>query len=398
MKNNKLFSAGLAVIAVAFSFNDTNAQNKVGNSNFSEASKTPRAISQIYRATGWQDASWGTVDFYHKNAKKCSRMGIPSNTAGSQEAFSGDGYAGIIAFEDDEVLALKDGKLQYVEGYKSYSEFITTQLSAPLVAGKQYKATFRVSLAENSGRAVSGLGIYFSKEAVDANHNSYIKATPQVKSTKVIDSKDQWVEVSGFFTATGGEQHLTIGLFNGPSEVKRAAAMNETNNKRAYYYIDGVGVTPGDFADRDKDGIADSEDACPDIAGKAEYDGCMLSKEDRMAIAAASAHIYFETGSAVIKKESFVDLDKLAEILKKHPEVRAAVEGHTDNTGNAANNMKLSDQRAASVKKYLIDKGEPADHISSKGYGITRPIASNDTKEGRAKNRRVAIAVSSYTK
>jgi len=72
------------------------------------------------------------------------------------------------------------------------------------------------------------------------------------------------------------------------------------------------------------------------------------------------------------------------------------VEGHTDSSGNAAKNLSLSKARAASVEKYLIEHGEKQDHISSEGYGSTRPIASNDTKEGRAKNRRVEIAVSSF--
>lgn len=390
--NKKVITAAVALLSISA----VNAQNTVANSDFSGAVKAPRSISQIERATDWMDANWGTADFYHKNASKCSKMGIPNNVSGSQEAFKGEGYVGIIAYYDDEALGVNNGKLAYNSGYNKFSEFISSKLSSPLVAGKTYPVKFRVSLADNSGRAVSGLGMHISKDALVAEHNTYIKAEAHVVSNQVIDSKDKWVEISGTYTAKGGEQYITIGLFNGPKEVKRAAAMNETNNKRAYYFIDGVEVGASNFSDRDGDGIADDEDACPDIKGKAEYNGCMLSKDEMAAIRDASANIYFETGSAVIKKESFPDLDKLAEILKKHPEVQATVEGHTDNTGNAENNMKLSEARAAAVKQYLIDKGEPADHITSKGFGITRPIATNDTPEGRAKNRRVAITVTSY--
>ena len=160
--------------------------------------------------------------------------------------------------------------------------------------------------------------------------------------------------------------------------------------------VKGVAANNGCPADRDGDGVADADDKCPDVKGKSEYAGCPLSDEETKIIKDASANVFFETGSAVIKKSSYADLDKLVTILKKHPEVKARVEGHTDNTGNAAKNLSLSQARAKSVADYLISHGEPADHISSEGYGITRPVATNDTREGRAKNRRVEIVVSSY--
>ena len=97
-----------------------------------------------------------------------------------------------------------------------------------------------------------------------------------------------------------------------------------------------------------------------------------------------------------IKEESYPDLDKLVKILKSHPEIKAKVEGHTDSSGNAEKNMQLSKDRAAAVVKYLVDHGEKPDHVSSEGYGSTKPVASNDTKEGRAKNRRVHIEVSMF--
>lgn len=451
MKTNTITKLCLGAM-LAFFLQEGHAQNKVNNSNFSEATKAPKAVSQIQYSTGWGNANWGTVDFFHKNSGKCSNMGIPSNVAGSQEAFDGDGYAGIIAYYDDEVLSTKGGKLHYESGFNQYSEYLSTKLSSALEAGKTYVIRFRVSLAENSGRAISGLGAVASKEMIKKEQSAYIKMDPQVKSTQVIDATDKWVEISGKFTAQGGEEYLTIGLFNGPGEVKRAVAINVTNNKKAYYYIDGIelmasnekdsdgdgiadkndkcpkvpGVaenngcpldSDGDGiadnedkcpevkgvkenngcpADRDGDGVADAVDKCPDVKGKAEYAGCPLSDEETKVIKDASANVFFETGSSVIKKSSYADLDRLVEILKKHPEVKARVEGHTDNTGNAAKNLQLSKDRAKSVADYLISHGEPADHISSEGYGITRPVATNDTKEGRAKNRRVEIVISSY--
>ena len=160
--------------------------------------------------------------------------------------------------------------------------------------------------------------------------------------------------------------------------------------------VKGIVSNSGCPSDKDGDGVYDTEDKCPTVKGKSEYGGCPLSDEETKIIKDASANVFFETGSAVIKRSSYKDLDRLVAILKKHPEVKATVEGHTDSQGNEVKNMALSKSRAKSVADYLISHGEPADHISSQGFGITKPVATNDTREGRAKNRRVEIVVSSY--
>ncbi len=149
-------------------------------------------------------------------------------------------------------------------------------------------------------------------------------------------------------------------------------------------------------ADSDGDGVVDSKDKCPNEKGSIKNQGCLLSEKEMKTIEDASSHIYFESGSAKLKEESYKDLDKLVKILKSHPEVKARVEGHTDNTGDSAKNLQLSKDRAASVVKYLVEHGEKPDHVSSEGYGDTKPIATNDTEEGKAKNRRVEIKVSLF--
>jgi Outer membrane protein and related peptidoglycan-associated (lipo)proteins len=80
-------------------------------------------------------------------------------------------------------------------------------------------------------------------------------------------------------------------------------------------------------------------------------------------------------------------------VLKAFPSTNVSVEGHTDNTGEPAVNKKLSEDRAASVKAALIDKGVPADQVTSVGCGAEKPVASNDTEQGRLKNRRVEITL-----
>lgn len=104
--------------------------------------------------------------------------------------------------------------------------------------------------------------------------------------------------------------------------------------------------------------------------------------------------VEFETDSATLLPVSTPLLDEVVSVMKEHPEIEhVRVGGHTDSKGDKAHNMKLSDDRAASVKQYLVDHGVAADRLASKGYGETRPIADNKTEEGRAQNRRVEIHI-----
>ena len=104
--------------------------------------------------------------------------------------------------------------------------------------------------------------------------------------------------------------------------------------------------------------------------------------------------VYFETASAVVMEESWEMLSEVAIVLRQHDDIkRVRIEGHTDSQGGDDYNLKLSDDRAASVMQFLVDRGVEADRLNSIGYGEGRPLASNDTDEGREKNRRVELFI-----
>jgi outer membrane protein OmpA-like peptidoglycan-associated protein len=103
--------------------------------------------------------------------------------------------------------------------------------------------------------------------------------------------------------------------------------------------------------------------------------------------------VTFETDSTRLASASNDQLAQLAAVLKAYPTVVIAVEGHTDNTGDSASNKKLSEDRAAAVKDALVGMGVPAERVTSTGWGAEKPIASNDTEEGKLKNRRVEISI-----
>jgi outer membrane protein OmpA-like peptidoglycan-associated protein len=104
--------------------------------------------------------------------------------------------------------------------------------------------------------------------------------------------------------------------------------------------------------------------------------------------------VFFDTGKATIKPVSFGLLDEVALALQQHEEVESVtIEGHTDNVGNPAFNRRLSQQRAAAVRDYLVKKGIVPERLEAKGFGAERPIAPNDTPKGREANRRVEFRI-----
>lgn len=152
------------------------------------------------------------------------------------------------------------------------------------------------------------------------------------------------------------------------------------------------------YQDTDKDGIVDAKDDCPMTPGvpssEPGMNGCpVIEKEIEEILKTAFDNLEFETARAVIKDESFESLDELAEVLVKKPEWTLIIAGHTDNQGPAQGNLILSKKRAEAVKKYLVDKGANKDKLVVEYYGETKPIADNNTKEGRQQNRRVEMTI-----
>lgn len=148
--------------------------------------------------------------------------------------------------------------------------------------------------------------------------------------------------------------------------------------------------------DADKDGVLDKDDACPTVAGPASNKGCPeVTEQVLQELKVQARAVYFVTGKAVLetadKGATDGRLEAIKEILKNYPNAKFAIEGHTDNTGSAKLNQKLSEARAKVVMDKLIEKGVNPANLTSAGYGSSKPVATNKTKEGRALNRRTEI-------
>ena len=150
--------------------------------------------------------------------------------------------------------------------------------------------------------------------------------------------------------------------------------------------------------DADNDQIPDVQDKCPTEPGPrqqvAEKNGCpSLTKRGDDGQITLLQPIEFEFGKAAIKPVSYPILDEVVTLMKARPSMRLGVYGHTDNKGTAERNLQLSKERAAACLNYLAGKGIARNRIESEGFGLTKPIADNNTEEGRARNRRVQFQI-----
>ncbi|KYF50649.1 hypothetical protein BE08_07350 [Sorangium cellulosum] len=165
--------------------------------------------------------------------------------------------------------------------------------------------------------------------------------------------------------------------------------MNDPEDPDGYEDADGCPEP-----DNDQDTVIDLEDQCPNEPGVVGGDKPGCPKKPSLVIVTEkeikiTQQIHFEFDKDKIRPESFPILDAVVDVLQQNPKIKIEIQGHTDNRGAAAYNKKLSDRRAASVKKYLVAKGIDESRLTSVGYGMERPIVPNTSDQNRALNRRV---------
>ena len=146
--------------------------------------------------------------------------------------------------------------------------------------------------------------------------------------------------------------------------------------------------------DFDGDGINDEEDKCPEVAGIAANKGCPAIEDAVIEkVNYAAQNILFVTGKYTLQSSSNKGLNEVVKVLEETPDLKISIAGHTDNVGNEASNLLLSQNRANTVKQYFIKKGISESRITVNGYGEEQPIADNKTAAGRTKNRRVELTL-----
>jgi type IX secretion system PorP/SprF family membrane protein len=203
---------------------------------------------------------------------------------------------------------------------------------------------------------------------------STYKGCPDTDGDGIIDSEDSCPTVKGILEMKGCPETDTDldGIVD---------KLDECPNEKGTLALNGC-------PDKDSDGIADKDDACPTIAGPIENKGCPLKKK-RNIDELMKKKLVCETGKNDITAASKLVLQEIAQVLKEEPTWTIEFAGHTDNVGDAAMNLQLSKKRSETVRNLLISYGIEASRIKANYFGETKPIANNNTPEGRTKNRRI---------
>ncbi|MFN8293242.1 MAG: DUF5723 family protein [Chitinophagales bacterium] len=207
-----------------------------------------------------------------------------------------------------------------------------------------------------------------------------LKGCPDRDGDGVPDKDDTCVDVPGDPAHKGCPDSDGDGLYDNEDDCPREAGPKE--NKGCPY------------KDTDGDGVLDKDDECPTTFGDKSNKGCpKLAKKELEIIKYAFENLEFETAKDVIRPSSFISLNGLAKLLVDKPTYGLTIEGHTDSDGDEQKNLVLSQKRAEAVKRYLIGKGVDGAKLETEGFGETKPIADNKTKEGKQKNRRVEMKI-----
>jgi OmpA-OmpF porin, OOP family len=270
-----------------------------------------------------------------------------------------------------------------------YKEFIFVKLTEPLKKGQVYDYEMYMRVAPWSTVTLRSWGVHFSKNGYKLSDViSEANYRDTVDKTGLATEDGNWFRVSGTFTAQGGEKIMTIGNF--AEKIKKDMEKPHFfffGFREAYYFIDDISLY--------KLGERLVKDTVTPLAG--------VAPEQQESVADSSVglevgeivrldNILFETGKSELLPGSHVELNRLADLLKENPTMEIRISGHTDNKGKPEKNLQLSEQRARAVYDYLVGKNVK-NRVEYKGYGSSKPIAPNDTDEGRKLNRRVEFEV-----
>jgi len=276
-----------------------------------------------------------------------------------------------------------------------WHEYLMIELDSTIYAGQNYYAEVWVLRSERSARASNNIGMLFSDSVVRTNNRLPLYFTPQVNAEKPVETRgSRWKKISGVFRAETDMRYLIIGNFY-PDEQTEIVKYPE-GERGSYYYVDDILVRDANPGER----LSDPPKQCIPPAPKQKIvekastiEAPLTTFEFEVGDILELRNIFFEFDKAELLPESKEELGMLVDLLYDHPHMEVEISGHTDNVGSEGYNQKLSEARAKAVADYLVEHKTDKDRVSYKGYGLSKPIASNDSEEGRKQNRRVEFKV-----
>lgn len=254
-------------------------------------------------------------------------------------------------------------------------EYIEIQLAEPLVIGQAYYLEFWTTHLPKSLQ-INNLGAYFSISEIKRGTDEVLLREAQVRAQDIVEAPDgKWVRVSGQFVAKYEAEHILIGNFSDDDNTLTKAHRLECFNY-AYYYVDDVLL----------------KKIPPFVPVPVKPDDLTLQTLEKGKTILLK-NIYFEFDRDELMPRSYVELNKLLKVMRENPKLVIEIVGHTDSIGDDGYNLELSHRRALSVANFLLENNIAKGRLRSRGEGESKPVASNDTDEGRAQNRRVEFVV-----
>ncbi|HHH49463.1 MAG TPA: OmpA family protein [Saprospiraceae bacterium] len=339
--------------------------NIVPNPSFEKYSATP--IGWFYKGKHftevmkyWNSPTTASPDVFGPKVR------VPSQWAekgfGKQSPKDGRSMAGVT------VYGCENGK-------PHCREYIQIQLSEALVIDQDYYVEFWVSGLPRS-LMIDKLGVYFSEKEIKIHTDDLLNFTPDILSKTILNTySGNWVKISGKFKATKEAEYLIVGNFY-PDSLTRIKSSRSDHLNYAYYYLD-------DFLVRKEKPIVKVPVKKDDLSRIAIKEGSVIQLKN----------IFFDTDKAELLPRSNVELYKLLQLMRQHPNMIIEIAGHTDSVGEFNYNISLSQKRAMAVANFLNENGVSKNRTLFTGYGSTRPVAPNDTCQGRQQNRRVEFLV-----
>ncbi len=337
------------------------SQNLVQNGGFEDFVSCPVKMSNLNRdAAYWSAPTLGTTDYFNE----CSRtkLGVPVNFKGKQEPYEGAAYAGLYLFAP-----------------RDYREYIQVPLKETLVKGSRYRLTLFLSLSEKSDGAVMDMGAVFAEKPLsvhtkrELSQNQLYTASAQTSHIKQFpvsgyyQDKQNWMELSFDIVSKGFENYLILGNFksNAGTNYLKTTKTSKREEGYSYYYLDDISLT-------------------------------YLGPEYKTDEVYVLDHVNFNFDRFDLQPKAEQSLRDVYEHLKKNPNLKVTINGHTDDLGSDEYNDVLSRERASSVAQYLINLGLDKNRITSKGFGDSEPLDTTLTEEARRKNRRVEFVMTKF--
>ncbi|MEZ4756090.1 MAG: OmpA family protein [Flavobacteriales bacterium] len=363
--------------------NDT-MPNLVVNPGFEEVERTYCAwttnVAKFNAAvTGWSSPTQTTPDHFSTTLDPSCWAHPKKHSEGKQSTHSGNAMVGIKVYGKGNTPTF-------------WHEYVQTELPEPLQAGVRYIAECWVLRAVRSNEASNNIGMHFTDTPISTRDCLPLYLTPQVNEEKVV--KGGWHKVRGVFEATGTEKFLLIGNFYGDETTSHEK--QPAGERGAYYFIDDVNVriAPPGTALTPKPKVSTPpppRPVVPDHVSSTTVD--IHQVEPAVGTRVRLDNVQFEFDKATLLPGYEDELDKLVDLMTDFPFLRVEIEGHTDDQGSDAYNLKLSDDRAKAVVDHLLKKKVDKERLTWKGYGETKPLKPNDSDANRAINRRVEFRV-----